>query len=814
MYPDRRPYATAVPHRGYCAKPIAPRPPADALAMLRSHVGYDDLRRNGREDDDAKFTASSMRTLAGRTYPPPTATSATVHTVDTQRLLPSTDRSVEEALAAAELQPPIEHDALTYHGCQQAALNAELRDKTEAHGAARSARIAAVRELLASLPAESAVLGNNEVESLQKYLTAYRCTEEMTVPETELLPPEEAPLCTPMAEVDSMTQLPPVPSDAMRRALDDMLSSQYLLAPLENYLARLSLLDKLSAMKWRGEEGAVGGAVVTTTPASVESTSKGATQTEETVLCPSRAAVALHERLHFNPGDYSERELKKSEEALLELQQRVQAAKQQKEDAIDANDPVTALRNLHAQVDFSNDLLLLYKARMAQVEMHTDDVQDFRCDVVALIDDARRAAEAVLVYAQRALPTIQHDVSATARAISASDKALDEAQATEKAAEVQMREQLTTMDGESRALWKEVLALMEKISEKAQERGHYVQQCMSRREQRAKVVAKVEATRKAQEAHAERLRQCEEVLTRWEGIGSVYTKYVEACAPKLLQHLAAVEDAHDDLTQREAEGYVSVFEQFVYAAEEARAKRRTQAERMRLLQRSTQLNQARADETLDPDAASHAQRLADATQELEEVQLYLKYVNDMEADRRAEVDPVLMRVLVRHAQSHVEDDNTAESPPAQELLENGGSAPSTAAAVAAKEAGAALDTEPTRNSPAKERETPSSAVVAAAATSTSDRSDAPVSNNGGVMVATEPADAAAPANMTHPFVAARQIGFAHEEKYLRKHEQLTERELLELEGKQTGLRHSREELRAMEAKYRNADAIRALLGLS
>ena len=818
MYPERRPYATTMPYSGYRAKPIVPQPPTDALAVLRSHVGYDDLQRSSHDDgcDTKSPPPSSVRSHAGRTYPSPTNPNAL-----TRRLLPPTERTPQEALAAAVLEPPIEHDARVYHGCQQAVLNAELRDKVEAHSATRAARIEGIRELLANLPAESAVNGNREMESVQKYLNAYRCTEEIAVPEAELI--AQSSLHTPMAEVENMTQLPPVPSDTMRHALDDLLRSPYLLAPLTNYVAKLSMLDKLSGMGWTGEgpEDAVGAltsatttnptpTATTTTEAAAAGTSSRAAaaksgeialQPREAVLCPSRAAVALHERLYFNPGDYSERELKKSEEMLLALQQQVQTAKKEKEDAIDANDPITALRSLHAQVDLSNDLLLLYKARLAQVGMHTDDVQDFRRDVVNQIDDARRAAQAVRTYAQRALPSVHYDIASTANAVEATEKTLADARATEEAAEAQVREQLCVMDGESRALWQDVLALLEKLAAKAQDRSRYVQQCLSRREQRAKATATAEARLKALAVHRERLHQCEEVLSRWEGIGDVYSKYVEACVPKLLRHLAAVEDASEALAQREAEGYVAVFEQFAYAAEEARAKRRTQADRMKLLQRNEQLNQERAEATLDPDAASHAQRLAHATQELEEVQLYLKYIDDMEAERRAEVDPVLHRVLVRHAQAQTmegdsSDDGTNKQTEVQsttpKLLEQ-----DTAVTTSAT----------TTSTPATETKKDSPAKVAASAAPLQD------AQHSAVVAAVAAADAAGPATMAHPCVAARRIGLAHEANYLQKQEQLTEQELQEVEGKLTGLRHSREELRALETKYQNADAIRELLGL-
>lgn len=840
--------------------------------MLRAHVGYDDLRGGAKDESDAATSIRSSTSngardnndstssgvarskltqhliAAGQTYPSPGANQTSRASPEkgtelTQRLLPSTTRTPQEALAAAALQPPIEYEDRTIHSCQQAALNAELRTKVEAHAASWSSRLAALREVLTQLPAESALQSNREGESVQKYLGAYRCTETLPpIPDDALVPAQDA-LRTPTAEVASMTHLPTVPADAMRRALDDMLRSPYLLAPLQTYVAKLSVLDKLSGLDWSGEgpelaedatastSAATGGAgamvVASQHTASPEQARAGGVMTkagahvEKSVLCPSRAAVALHERLHYNPGDYAERELKKSEEALLELQRRVQAVKQEKEDAIDANDPITALRSLHAQVDFSNDLLLLYKARMAQMRQHTDDVQDFRQEVVALIDDARRAAQAVRTYAQKALPNVQHDITATANAMASSEETLAEARAIEKITAAEVHAQLAVMDGEARGLWQEMLQLLERIQAKAQERTRYVQQALSRREQRAKATAQAEARLKAQTSHREQLRLCEEVLARWEEIGGVYSKYVEACVPRLLKHLSAVEDAHEDLAEREAEGYVAFYEQFVYAAEEARAKRRTQADRMKLLQRSAQLNTERADDTLDPDAATHAANLAHATRELDEVQLYLRYIDAMEAERRAEVDPVLHHVLVRHAQAQAQAQaggdtetiaSTAAPPQLMDKEESAEAEETTRTAVdEAADAFAARDAAAAGATRAADTTKPAASGSNVSSVSTA---LAPADAAAEAAVATTAGKAAGPATMAHPFVAARHVGLAHEENYLQKQEALTERELRELEGKLTGLRHSREELRAMESKYQNADAIRELLGLN
>lgn len=773
--------------------------------MLRSHIGYDDLQNSGSDQP-----VSLLRSAAGRTYlADGSSTLSSRQLTSAQKLLPLTDRSSQAALDAARLEPPIEHASVVYHGCQQAVLNAELREKVEAHYKRWSARVEELQALFSDLPTESALHNTCGVESLHSYLHAYRCTEDMLVTPAEVA--EQHALRTPLPEIDVMSQVPAIPMDTMRCSLDDLLRSPYLLAPLDTHLTHLSLLDKVGHLSWSGEgevEVATGclkkprrQRVKARNDCTVEESeeTRVVLQAEETAeeedIYPSRAAVSMHERLHYNPGDYAQRELKKSEEALRELQDRVQTAKRQKEEAIDAADPLTALRNLHAQVDFSNDLLLLYKARMALVSLHSDDTRDFRRDVVNLIDDSHRSVQAVHGYARMALPSVQHDVRVLTEAVQQTQQQLTAMQATEAAADAGMRAHMCGMDKAARVLWEEVHAALEKIAENARERGRYAQRCMSLREQRAKEAAAVQAQLQAQSAHYERLCRCEQVLTHWDQAGDVLGKYVDACVPKLLKHLAAVEESDADLAQREAEEYVGHYEQFVYAAEEARAKRCTQADRMRLLQRSTLLNQERASDTMDPDAATHAQRLDDVSRELDEVQLYLKYVSDMEADREAEVDPVLRGVLARHTLAQLGtagEEGEAEKPlPTPGLLED---APAASAA----------DAKPSPASPSTATEA-TRRTAAASATAA----------GGGAVVAATTATAPPSLSVTvaHPFVTARLVGLAHESDYLSQQGQLVGQELQAVEAKWTGLRHSREELQVMEAKYKNGDDIRALLGV-
>ncbi|KAG5510893.1 hypothetical protein JKF63_06394 [Porcisia hertigi] len=802
MYPERRPYATTVPHSGYRAKPLVPQPPATALTVLRSHVGFDDVRGCGND-----VFLSPIHTAAGHirgdlSRPMSSALSATM-----QKLLPITDRSSKEALEAARLQHPIECASVMYHGCQQAALNAELRERVEGYSKRWSARVAELQGLLSDLPTEGVIHNTHAVESLHSYFTTYRCTEDLEMSPAEVV--KQHALRTPLQETETIIQMPVVQVDAMQRALDDLLRSPLLLAPLDSYLKQLGLLDNLAQLVWVGDAEmkarAARKSLCKRASAHTEETAdstkdadlavQGETEAEgddEEDIYPSRAAVALHERLHYDPGDYARRELKKSEDALRELQERVKTVKRQKEDAIEAADPLTALRNLHAQVDFSNDLLLLYKARFALVALHSEDTRSFGRDVADVIDDGRQAVEVVQRYAKEALPTVQHDINAVQEAIQETHAQIVDMEARAAAADAGVKTQLSIMDKASRELWEELNKQLAKIAEKARERSRYVQESMSRREQHAKEEAAMQAKLKAQSDHCDCLRHCEEVLMQWDQAGDMYGKFVDACVPKLLKHLAAVEDADADLAQREAEEYVGHYEQFVYAAEEARAKRCAQVDRMRILQRSTLLNQERANDTMDPDTKAHSQRLADVSRELEEVEMYLKYVSDMEADRKADVDPVLKNVLVRHVQANLltsGEDVVEKFLPTAGLLED------------APAARAVVNRAPPATSGSAVRR-PQSAKAAPGEGSSHEVS----------LVA---ATAAAPlsATVAHPFVTARLLGLDHETNCLSGQKQLVEQEMRAVEVKRTGLRHSREALNAMEGNYKNSHQIRTLLGL-
>lgn len=89
-------------------------------------------------------------------------------------------------------------------------------------------------------------------------------------------------------------------------------------------------------------------------------------------------------------------------------------AKMAKEAAVDRASPAQALRQLHAQIDFGNDLLLLNKARMLLVSMHNEDVMELREVTLRCINAAQETSGQVQQRIAQLLPRLDHDKAALA----------------------------------------------------------------------------------------------------------------------------------------------------------------------------------------------------------------------------------------------------------------------------------------------------------------------------------------------------------------------------------------------------------------
>jgi len=623
-YPERRPYATTVSHSGYLDKPPKNGPlrlPSEALRILNSQIGMDAPRNN------------RPRTAGGRL---PTISDRDMIELSEQRqlanpcLFPDGDRTSDEAMKSAKLDDPFQFRANSYHTSQQSALNAELRNKVEKFMTEWSKKMTQFKLIVDHYPTDSAMTNYSSTEALKTYFEIYRCTEDLTVPIQKLI--DDFNMITTLEDIEDIEAVPVLPLDNIRRSLDSLLTSQYLLAPLDQYATSLDVFDLIARPndEHRGDKD------------GIERDEEG---NELGPICPSTTGVSLHERFHYNPGEYSMKELRKSEGPILEMEARVLTAKKRKEEAIDDVNPIEALRCLHAQVDFSNDLLLMNKARMALVALHSEDVRAMRATVVRVIEDAKRAADMIRARVEELLPKLAQDIHRMQDEVKVSREHIGELEKKEVEANQAMRDGMRKIDDTEKDLWAQMQAIMSQLMESAEKKTKFAQRHMSMREARSKEYTAAQELLKAQEGHLEHLNGCEDLVNRWEQGREVYQRYVDAFIPKLLKRMNQLEEEDEDLNNREAQDYVRRYEMFTYGAEEARAKRAVQADRMRLTQRSMILNQQVAEETLDPTNSQHTQRFAEAGKELEEVCAYMSYIGTIEGDRRTEVEPVLRRVM-------------------------------------------------------------------------------------------------------------------------------------------------------------------------
>lgn len=730
QYPERRPYTNPEPRTGYCAKPKAlhPHPPSEALKILTSQQGMDGPR--------------AIRSAAG-TRPPAIegAPAGELVPVTEPTLMLSTDRTSAEVLNKATLKEPFEHESLNYHSGQQAALNAGLRHAVEIFLEEWGKKLDQFKLILSHYPLDARDVSLSTADALKVYGEAYRCTEDLSVPLDKLI--KDFNLRCKAEEIDAIVNAPNVPFDSLQHSLNGLLSSTTSLSPLDRYAESLDVLDQVAYL---GEEE--------------EGTD------EAPRLLPSKAAVTLHERFHYDPVESCDRELKKTEKALLKMEERVLTAKMRKEKAIENLSPADALRNLHAQVDFSNDLLLMNKARMALVDMHGDDVREYRGEVIRIIECAKRAADFLLQRVEQLVPSVQKDLAQVISDADATRENIEQLEKEEVLALEDMSRGAKTFEQKELSLWAEMLEIMEKIQQNAKEKKRYFQEKMGAKEKRSKIYVAATELLEAQKVHIHRLEGVESILGNWHRCSELYDKFVAAFEPKLLSRVSRIEEEDEELRNLENQDYVRRYEMFTYGAEEARAKRVVQADRMRLQHRASAFDQDVAFETLDPNNEAHAKKIDEAEKELEEVLAYVEYIHNIEHDRREEVEPILKRVISYNKQTQM-----SEKALVQEEVHK----------IESQHAAG----EPTSFGTHPKADETRVAVV------------------GGK-------GQALPATMQHPQITARLVGLAHEEGYTEKHRKLNEEELKASEAIIHGIKKSKNELMEMGVKYKNSEYVQAI----
>lgn len=556
-------------------------------------------------------------------------------------LIPEGDRPVEEALAAAKLAAPFEHDAREYHTSQQAALNAQVRRKTELPLARWVERLAQLKQIVDYYPEDGAVIHAQVTAAAKEYYDVFRSTEDLRVtPQTVV---DEAALTTSLEELEEMEMIPAVQVTRIRRYLDRLLSAPTSMlttveGPTPEEARCLKVYDEIA----RAE-------IAQQSPVPLQDEKGRVVKSGE--VRPSTAALALHERFHYHPGSYAKEELAKMEGPMQEMEDMGRTARARKEAAIDANEPAEALRNLHAEVDLANNLLLLNKARLALVDLYGDDVREMRVAVEQLIEEAKEAAHVLLRRTADIQPRVAQDVQTMLRCVGEVQMELKQKEQERVDTEAAMQAALRDIEEGETQLWATLTGTLHALMESADRKTALVNARLSYRERLGREVAAGQERLKAQEAHLTRLNHTDELLHQWQRAVDLYAQYAATFAPKLMKRMVDIEDDEEALRQREAEDYVRRYEVFAYAAEEARAKRAVQVDRMRQVQRAADMAAECAAHTLDPGLEQYKKKHAEASEELAQAQSHVDYLLQIQQDRRTEVEPVLERVLRTHIAS-------------------------------------------------------------------------------------------------------------------------------------------------------------------
>lgn len=806
-YPEIRPYTNPVPRKGYCAKPKDAQPylPTEAIAILKSRVGLD-VPSNARPLSGAGIRLPALQSSAADAAPSShhaLMAAPEVPATEPTLMLPA-DRTAKEALEGAKLEEPFSHRSLTYHNCQQAALNAELRHAVEKFLADWKKKLEQLKVILSHYPGDCREMAGATLDAMLAYSEAYKCTEDLSISAEKLI--EMFRLTCSKEEIDGIAKVSTIPIDFLKRSLNGLLTSPLPLAPLEQYAATLEVFDRITGVDGPQEEivpGSSSTAKLREEAADGEATLQGRRGSggtslelqEQGPIRPSTTAVVIHERFHFDPVEFTNKELKKMENPLLKMEERVLAAKARKEEAIEHLHPADALRNLHAQVDFSNDLLLMNKSRMLLVSMHEEDVREYRQEVARVIDNARVATEMLRARVADLLPRVQNDMDQVQKDANETREKILALEQDERMATEDMGRGLRTFESKELNLWNQMVQLMKELQGLSAEKAKFCSQQMSLREKRGKEHAATCELLQAQEEHLQTLETTEDTLHRWAMCGQMYDEYVTAFEPKLISRVETLEEEDEELNRLESQDYVRRYEMFTYGAEEARAKRVVQADRMRLQQRASYFDDKLVMETLDPNKEEHRKKIDEAERELEEVLAYMEYIHNIEHDRREEVEPILRKVLRYNRSITGRDTNTAP----QYIT--------SSAAYTSSSSDATKSTEEGTTSSEEDR----GSREAGAAPKTGEAVDRFLTAGALVPMGSLKKDGAPlRATMEHPQVMARLVGMAHEAAYTEKHQRLTDEELRAGEEKIGGIKKSKSELLALEVKYKNSAYVQAI----
>ncbi|EKF99297.1 hypothetical protein TCSYLVIO_009787 [Trypanosoma cruzi] len=772
MYPERRPYATAVRHSGYLSKPLLP--PVEALRILNSAVGMDIPRSLRRE-----CASTAADDSARKTYLRPRTAGGPLSSLGAQR----------RGSPTLESAKPFAFREKQYHNSQQVALNAQLSNAVEELFKLWHRKVRDLLNYLDAYPPQCATSSTMMEDAMEHYFQGYRFTQAPPVTMEQLA--QDFKLGTTPDMLNEIQKSPALNTERIRRSLDSLLNARHFLAPLEQYVQEL---EDLASLALKDESCKV-----------VDGVLRGA-------VWLSKAAVALHEKFHYDPFEYALKELRKSDLPIERLERRVLEKKEQKERAINEELPGEALNFLTSQVDLSNDLLLMNKARLDLVQLLSNDVREMKPLIDAVIKDARRSVELLKGRIERDLPLVKKDLESISHDTQNTEEHIKYLQKVDSDANKNAHKEFCKIEDDEKDLWALLLETMQKLVNISEEKDEFVKLQMRLREQRSRDMALALELLKAQNQYHECLRSCEESLWRWSSVAEVYETYVEAYVPKLLKKLNDAEEAEQLLYNHESQEYVRRYEMFEYAVEEGRATRQVHADRLRALQRSKRLDLERALATLDPHAEKYNKEVEDAQSRVEETEAYISLVGDLERERRSEVEPILQHVLshnrtmltqrealssieqtlrLRDKSSEKNDASPADEMDVEEAGDVVGSTVTTAAAAALGSDGEPLvtDTDFVGTSSFAFARPPTSTVGMHTGTDS-------------MMLAT----------VAHPHVQARTIGINHEEAFLERYRRFTDDEQRAVEASEAKIRQFRQDMDKLGLKYNNTDYVRMKFG--
>jgi hypothetical protein len=653
---------------------------------------------------------------------------------------PNTNRSSRQAYFEAKLETPIDLRANHYHTSQQATLNAELRAKVEQVTNEWERSVQTMRQQIEKLPEKSSTMNYMGYNGMTSYDEGYGCTEDLPMSEERLVS-EFHLACT----VDMLQQLQDQPNinvTSVGSSFDSLLNASRLLPNLEAFIKTISPLD---------------------IAADVDA---------------SAASVAMHEKYHYPVGEALRQELHRNIGPILGLEEKTLSEKTLKDTALENRDVAQAAQCLGRQVDFSNELLKLNATRMEVVQMIANEVQDFDLGTNKLLDTVAAIATTMEKNLLVVMEPIQRDLEDCKK-----DKELAKQQLAATAAafakeQADARMRFKEFEGKENQLLKQICDLFADLELTVSQKKHFVWERLLAKERNSRQQTIEAELLRAQEAHLLRLQICEDYVAAAQRSSQHFKAFSDSFDASLR---ARLQKHHDDLFHlqiHEASEYVRRFEAFSFCAEEVRAKKQTRLDAMNLSKRNLLLDIDAALATLDPDVKRYRETLVEIEQESGTLESYLGFLDEMQRERKAEVEPSTTLVSVFVAQNRQRTKSGLSSTAGRPNTGLRSASPlssgrNTAGPISPRNASDIVRTVMSVSSAGNMSEALAERVTV---------EDGEIPENEGVEE-----------EILHPQIAARQLGLIHEENVTMRAQDYVREELAAIEARMSDVRRAKTE---------------------